>query len=83
MIGRQHPPEVTGAIAMHSFIDTVLADTDLARQFRDRFKLAIVPLMNPDGVAAGHWRHNVWRCGRKPRLGAVHPAGIAICDEVG
>jgi hypothetical protein len=59
MIGRQHPPEVTGAIAMRSFIDTVLADTDLARQFRDRFKLAIVPLINPDGVAAGHWRHNV------------------------
>jgi len=59
MIGRQHPPEVTGAIAMHSFIDTVLADTGLARQFRARFKLAIVPLINPDGVAAGHWRHNV------------------------
>ncbi len=59
MIGRQHPPEVTGVIAMRSFIDTVLADTQLARQFRARFKLAIVPLMNPDGVAAGHWRHNV------------------------
>jgi len=59
MIGRQHPPEVTGAIAMRSFINTVLADTDLARQFRDRFKLAIVPLVNPDGVADGHWRHNV------------------------
>ena len=59
MIGRQHPPEVTGAIAMQSFIDTTLADTDLARKFRNRFKLAIVPLLNPDGVAAGHWRHNV------------------------
>lgn len=59
MIGRQHPPEVTGAIAMRSFITTVLADTPLARQFRARFKLAIVPLMNPDGVAGGHWRHNV------------------------
>ena len=59
LIGRQHPPEVTGAIAMRSFIDTILADTDVARQFRARFKLAIVPLVNPDGVAAGHWRHNV------------------------
>jgi predicted deacylase len=59
MIGRQHPPEVTGAIAMRFFIDTVLADTDLAQRFRDRFKLAIVPLINPDGVAAGHWRHNI------------------------
>ena len=59
MMGRQHPPEVTGAITMQSFVDTVLADTQLAREFRARFKLAIVPLMNPDGVAAGHWRHNV------------------------
>jgi hypothetical protein len=59
MIGRQHPPEVTGAIAMRSFIRTVLADTELARQFRARYQLGIVPLMNPDGVARGHWRHNV------------------------
>ena len=29
MIGRQHPPEVTGAIAMRAFIDTVLADTTI------------------------------------------------------
>ncbi len=59
MFGRQHPPEVTGAVAMHAFVGTVLADSDLAREFRGRFKLAIVPMMNPDGVAAGHWRHNV------------------------
>jgi len=58
-VGRQHPPEVTGAIAMRAFMDTVFADTDLALRFRDRFKLGVVPLMNPDGVAKGHWRHNV------------------------
>jgi hypothetical protein len=58
MLGRQHPPEVTGAIAMRQFIRTTLADTDLGRQFRARYKLLIVPLVNPDGVAAGHWRHN-------------------------
>lgn len=59
LVGRQHPPEVTGAIAMRAFLDTVFADTELARRFRDRFKLGVVPLMNPDGVARGHWRHNV------------------------
>ena len=58
-IGRQHPPEVTGAIGMQAFMDTVFADTELALRFRDRFKLGVVPLMNPDGVAKGHWRHNV------------------------
>ncbi len=59
MIGRQHPPEVTGAIAMQRFTETVLGDSELARRFRQRFMLGIVPLVNPDGVAAGHWRHNV------------------------
>lgn len=58
LIGRQHPPEVTGALAMRSFVHTVLADTELARTFRGRFSLIVVPLVNPDGVAAGHWRHN-------------------------
>ncbi len=58
-IGRQHPPEVTGALGMKSFMDTVFSDTELAIRFRERFKLGAVPLLNPDGVANGHWRHNV------------------------
>lgn len=78
-IGRQHPPEVTGAIGMKAFMETVLGDTPLARQFRDRFKLGIVPLVNPDGVAGGHWRHNVngtdvnrdWGPFRQPESQAV------------
>jgi len=59
LIGRQHPPEISGALAMRSFVDTVLADTELARTFRDRYSLIIIPLINPDGVAMGHWRHNM------------------------
>lgn len=59
MIGRQHPPEVTGALAMQAFMETVFADSELAQRFRVRYKLAIVPMMNPDGVAGGYWRHNV------------------------
>ena len=58
LMGRQHPPEVSGAIAMQPFVETVLADTDLARRFRQRFSIAVVPTLNPDGVARGHWRHN-------------------------
>jgi len=61
LLGRQHPAEVPGALAMRDFIDVVLGDTDLARQFRNRFTLLIIPLMNPDGVANGHWRHNSGR----------------------
>jgi hypothetical protein len=59
LFGRQHPPEVTGGLAMQSFVDEVFTDTALARQFRERFMLVLVPLINPDGVEAGHWRHNL------------------------
>ena len=59
LIGRQHPPEITGALAMRTFVDTVLGDSELATTFRQRFCIVIIPLINPDGVAHGHWRHNV------------------------
>ena len=59
LIGRQHPPEVSGALAMRSFVDTVLGDSPLAREFRARYTVIVIPLINPDGVALGHWRHNV------------------------
>lgn len=59
LIGRQHPPEVTGALALQTFSETVMADTKLARDFRDKFGVIIVPELNPDGVEAGHWRHSL------------------------
>ena len=59
LVGRQHPPETTGAVAMQAFVDEILGDTDLARAFRAEFGLAIIPLLNPDGVEHGHWRHNL------------------------
>ncbi|MEN7341629.1 MAG: M14 family metallopeptidase [Pseudomonadota bacterium] len=58
LVGRQHPPEVTGALGMLAFVEEVLGDSALAVAFRARFGLTIVPLMNPDGVTLGHWRHN-------------------------
>lgn len=59
VLGRMHPPELTGAMAFFPFADTLLGDSSLAYQFRDKFNIFIVPNINPDGVAAGHWRHNV------------------------
>lgn len=59
LVGRQHPPEVTGALAMTSFTEEVLGDSVLARRFRSAFDLVIIPNLNPDGVEHGHWRHNV------------------------
>lgn len=57
LVGRQHPPEVTGALAMFPFVEAILADDELARAYRARFTTIVVPVLNPDGVVRGHWRH--------------------------
>jgi len=57
-VGRQHPPEVTGALALIPFTETVLNDSKLSKRFLENFNLLIVPMMNPDGVQNGHWRFN-------------------------
>jgi predicted deacylase len=54
LLGRQHPPEVTGAIAMRAFVDALVAD---AGRLGD-VQFLIVPMLNPDGTARGHWRAN-------------------------
>ncbi len=58
VISRQHPPEVTGYLAMQAFVETLADDSELSKQFRKDWSIYVVPLMNPDGVDAGHWRHN-------------------------
>lgn len=58
VFGRQHPPEVPGSLAMKAFLDRILEDDDLATEFRSFATVVSFPLMNPDGVAGGHWRHN-------------------------
>lgn len=58
LLSRQHPPEVTGFMALQAFMDALLAPTPLATAFRKKYRILIFPLMNPDGVDLGHWRHN-------------------------
>jgi predicted deacylase len=80
IVGRQHPPEITGAQALFSFVETLYADIAVARKFREQFNILIVPLVNPDGVEKGHWRHNVggkdlnrdWYNFSQPETTAVH-----------
>ena len=59
LVGRQHPPEVSGAFAFFAFTETLLAETDLAKRFRDNVQIVAIPLLNPDGVLGGNWRHNL------------------------
>ena len=58
ILGRQHPPEVTGALALLPFTETIFSDSTLAKRFRQRFNVLVVPNLNPDGVFMGNWRHN-------------------------
>lgn len=59
VISMQHPPEVPGYLAMKAFVETICEDSPEARKFRSTYNLYVMPQMNPDGVAKGHWRHNV------------------------
>jgi hypothetical protein len=59
VISMQHPPEVPGYLAMKAFVETICEDSPEAKKFRSKYNLYLMPQMNPDGVANGHWRHNV------------------------
>ena len=60
-------------------METVCDDSDLARPFRDNFAVVVYPLMNPDGVREGYWRHNIngvdtnrdWQQFRQPEPRAI------------
>ena len=43
---------------MFAYVERLQEDDELAVRFRDRFTTSVVPLLNPDGVLRGHWRHS-------------------------
>ncbi|RLD23136.1 MAG: hypothetical protein DRI71_06075 [Bacteroidetes bacterium] len=57
VFSRQHPPEVTGFKAMQAFLDEILVNNQSAAFF-EKYRVVVYPLLNPDGVDLGHWRHN-------------------------
>lgn len=90
-VGRQHPPEVTGAVAMFSFLNQFLTTTSETSAFLSRFNVLIVPNINPDGVANGHWRHSLghkdlnrdWNVFSQPETRAVKRYLDKITDAGG
>ena len=79
VISRQHPPEVTGYMAMKAFVETIWGQSELAAKFRKKFDMVVYPMVNPDGVDMGHWRHNAggvdlnrdWHFYRQPEIKTV------------
>jgi zinc carboxypeptidase len=57
VFSRQHPPEVTGFMAMQAFLDELLVN-EQSTAFFEKYRVLVYPLLNPDGVDLGHWRHN-------------------------
>jgi len=89
IIGRQHPPEVTGSLALMRFVEEIVGDSDLARSFREKYRVLLVPLLNPDGVEHGHWRSNMggvdlnrdWGIFAQPETRAVRDQILAIKEQ--
>jgi len=87
--GRQHPPEVTGAIASRIFINEMMSNSDIAQAFRQEFEVWTYPLVNPDGVQRGHWRHNAagvdlnrdWQNFNQPETQAVRDDLLPIKED--
>jgi hypothetical protein len=89
IMGRQHPPEVTGFLASQYFIEELSSDSDLAIEFRSNFIVRAFPLINIDGVLNGHWRHNAggvdlnrdWENFNQPETKAVRNALLPILNN--
>lgn len=58
LLTRQHPPEITGYLAYQSFLETILKENEITERFLNKYRVLAFPLLNPDGVDLGHWRHN-------------------------
>lgn len=91
VISRQHPPEVTGYLAMRSFVETINGESATAEKFRNEFNTYVIPLVNPDGVDNGHWRHNNggidlnrdWGNFNQPEVALIRDFMIKKCSDAG
>jgi hypothetical protein len=91
IIGRQHPPEATGTMGLLAFVEELAGSSELAQEFRQNFQTHVIPLVNPDGVDLGHWRHNTggvdlnrdWEAFNQPETRVVREAFSEILSQPG
>jgi hypothetical protein len=91
IIGRQHPPEATGTMGLLAFVEELAGSSELAQEFRQNFQTHVIPLVNPDGVDLGHWRHNTggvdlnrdWEAFNQPETRVVRETFSEILSQPG
>ena len=89
LLSRQHPPEISGYHTYQVFFERMLANDDLAVAFRKKFLIYAFPMLNPDGVIHGHWRHNAmgvdlnrdWKNFNQPETRAVRDALTPLASD--
>ncbi|TXF87857.1 hypothetical protein FUA23_17000 [Neolewinella aurantiaca] len=88
LLSRQHPPEVTGFLCLQAFLDGVL-EHPRRDEFFTKYQLLVYPLLNPDGVDLGHWRHTAggidsnrdWAKYRQPEVRKVANNIVKLTKE--
>ena len=43
---------------MMAFVEAILEESEISKNFLEQYEILIFPLLNPDGVENGNWRHN-------------------------
>ncbi len=90
ILSRQHPPEVTGFFAMQAFVEGIV-ESSLLTNFLKKYRVLVYPLLNPDGVDMGHWRHNAggvdlnrdWAYYKQPETRAIADHIVKTLNESG
>ncbi len=58
VISRQHPARSDGIFRHAGFCRSHASRLSSTRAFLKEWAVFVIPMMNPDGVDGGHWRHN-------------------------
>lgn len=58
VMARTHPGEVPSSFVLRGVLEELLSDAPEAQDLRKRLIFHVIPMMNPDGVAAGNTRCN-------------------------
>ena len=83
IVGRQHPPEITGFLAMQAFMEKILDGSKQNKKFLKKYHIIFYPLLNPDGVDLGNWRHNAGGVDLNRDWGNYNQPEIKqICDHI-